>query len=319
MTSNLVFDTNYIRKLGGKEYLESKVPQRFGEQIQLALNRGDAVLIPRTVQLELNAWIRDITEKEADRIKQAKELLVSNGYKIEPNNEDDAKNVDTFEVIKANFPGVYLIEPSPETYLEAERRTSYREPPLPKNPEGEEFRDRLIWCQLLNISDNSDLPIVIVSEDKIFENGANSEEGKKRKITNLKTEEELNQWLDQRPDYVQRIINDLLLFINDIASQGVSLAEDDVERIVDYRSVNELDGTTIKKFRLVLKNSTTVFCKLLYQGDIPITINIQTDNSEFMCNRKLSEEEIRSSIYKKHMKVSRNQFQEFELHKLMGD
>jgi hypothetical protein len=319
MASRLVFDTNYIRKLGTKEYLEGKVPKRFGEQIQLALDRGDAVVIPRTVQMELNAWIKEVAEKEAERISQAKDLLLSNGYTIEPNNRDEAKCIDAFGVIKSNFPDVYLIEPSPENYFEAERRTSYRESPLPKNPEGEEFRDRLIWCQLICLSNNSELPIVIVSEDKIFQNGANSHEGKDQNITILKTEEELNQWLDQRPDYVQKIINDLLLFTGEIESSGIFLNEQEIERIVDYRSVNEPNGTMIKKFRLLFKGGSNVFCKLLYQGDVPVTVNIQTDDNEFTYSRNLSEEESRSSTLERHMKASRNQFQEVELHKLIGD
>lgn len=319
MASSLVFDTNYIRKLGAREYLEGKVPPKFGEQIRLALDRGDAVLIPRTVQMEINAWIKDIAEKDADKIRQAKDLLLSHGYTIEPDHRDVVRAVDAFEVIKRNYPGVYLLEPSPENYFEAEKRTSYRESPLPKNPDGEEFRDRLIWCQLISLSNNSALKVVLVSEDKIFENGANSQEGKDLNITVLKTEEELNQWLDQRPDYVQKIIDDLLLFSNEIASSGVLIKEKQIDRIMDYRSMNEPNGTTIKKFRLLFKDRDVLFCKLLYQGDVAVTVNIQTKDHEFTCGRVLNEDEIRSSTLGRHMTTSRNQFQEVELLKLLGN
>lgn len=63
MASRLIFDTNYLRKLGTIEYLESKLPPKLEEQIASALKRGDVVCVPRTVQMELNAWINELRKK----------------------------------------------------------------------------------------------------------------------------------------------------------------------------------------------------------------------------------------------------------------
>lgn len=320
MASRLIFDTNYLRKLGSREYLEGKIPQKLEEQITLALARGDVVCIPRTVQMELNAWVRKIAKKELERIEQAKELLLEKGYVIEPSEVVTVAEIDASEIIKSKFSDVYIIEPSIENYTEAERRTSFREPPRPKNPEGEEFRDRLIWCQVL--SPMSDIPSVIVSEDKIFENGATSEEGLNAKISIIKTEEELNQWLDKRPDHIQKVIDDVFLFSGELKNNGIEIDHDEIDRVVDYRSVNEPGGATIKRFLIVAKNiggdPVALPCKLYYQGDKAVSISIQLNDLTINCSRTFSDEELREISIEQSMKTHEQQFQEEELRRLMG-
>jgi hypothetical protein len=320
MASRLIFDTNYLRKLGSREYLEGKIPPKLEEQIALALNRGDIVCIPRTVQFELNAWVKEISQKEFESIKRSMDVLLENGYSVVPSVVEVASDIDTLEIIKGKFSDVYILEPSIENYVEAERRTSFREAPMPKNPQGEEFRDRLIWCQVL--SQNSDLPSVIVSEDKIFENGVATKEGLDAKVSIIKTEEELNQWLDNRPDHIQTVIDDVLLFSNELKAQTVDIDEDEIVRVVDYRAVNEPNGVILKKFLIVTKNdqdeTISWSCKIYYQGKTPVSLNIQVNGHTVNIQRELTVDEQREVLIEKNTKVYEQQFQEDELRRLIG-
>lgn len=321
MAARLIFDTNYLRKLGSKEYLEGNLPAKLEEQIKSALARGDIVYIPRTVQMELNAWTNKIAEKELASIQQAKELLTDKGYTVVDSGElSIGCEIDTLEIIKRQFPDVYVLEPTIDNYFEAERRTSLRLPPLPKNPDGEEFRDRLIWCQVISM--DQDLPSLIVSEDKIFENGASSEEGVKANISIIKTEEELNQWLDKRPDHIQKIIDDILLFSNELENNNIDLDQEKIERVVDYRAVNEPEGV-LKKFVILVqaegKELTAIFSKLYYQGGIPISLNIELNDRALHFVRNLTEAERLVIHTNQSMKTYEQHFQEEELRKLIGD
>ena len=320
MASRLMFDTNFIIRLGTKEYRNGEVPPKLASQITMALDRGDSVLIPRTVQMELNARIKEQAEEELSKIQLAKDLLLNNGYTIQSPKAEEKANIDAFGIIKQWFPDVYLLEPSPEDYFEAERRTSFREPPLPKsNPKAEEFRDRLMWCQIVGLSKDSDPPFVVASDDGIFENGARTKEGKDIRLIVLKTEEELSQWLDQRPGHIQRLIDELLLFKEEIATSGINLVEKEIDRIVDYRSVNESNGVMIKKFNLVFTDESSMFCRILYRGGVPVTVDLKLDEKDITHNRKLNPQEARASMLEQQLKASKAQFQEAELQQLIGN
>ncbi|MFQ3193971.1 MAG: hypothetical protein ACI9N3_000783 [Colwellia sp.] len=323
MASRLIFDTNYIRKLGVVEYLDGTVPQKFAEQLKLAINRGDVVCIPRTVQMELNAWVNEVARKNADEIDKALSLLVEKGFKVEPCIKPELGSIDAISIIKNHFNEIYIVEPSLDDYFEAERRTSLRSSPIPKNPQGEEYRDRLIWCQTLSLSVTANMPTIIVSEDKIFENGANSTEGNDANISIIKNEEELNQWLDQRPEHIQKIIDDIALFADELNKQDIEINADKISRVVDYRSVNEPNGSKVKKFQLLIsddeKQLTSLACKIIYQGNTPVSINVNFNNKDVQCGREFEEKELHLMTINRHREISKKQFQEIELQQLLGN
>lgn len=298
----IVFDTNYLRSLPSKDYLEGKIPPRFVEQLEIAFKRGDIVAIPRTVQIEINAWVQELAERELNNTRQAAELLKNKGYSVTPAIDEVVVPIDVFRLLKLKFPDIYLLEPTIDDYMEAERRASYKLPPLPKNKEGEEFRDRIIWSQVLNISKTTDLPIVIVSEDAIFENGANSDEGVKANIQVVKTEEDLNQRLDQRPPVIQKIINDIVLFGDQLKQKEINIEEDSIKRIEDYKAHKDAYGTEIKTFTLAIDESTglpsRISGKITYRGDIPVLLNLRWDSNEVEILRQLSQKELWDSTIK---------------------
>jgi hypothetical protein len=323
MSSQIVFDTNYLRSLGSKEFLFGQIPEKLQNQIELALNRGDILYIPKTVQIELNAWVRNLSEKESKSIRQAWDLLSNNGYKVIPAFSGEANEIDVFSVIKKKYNEVCSLEPSIDDYIDAENRASYRLPPLPKNPEGEEFRDRIIWSQLVALSKQKDLPILIVSGDRIFENGVNSEEGKDANISIAKTEDELNQWLDQRPPVIQGIIDDILLFRDELLKRNISIEDELIERIIDYRSVREPNGTLVKKFVLILRKQDRlpekIQGKLLYQGDTPVFVSLQVNSELVEARREMTEQEVKDCTVESDFISSRKQIQEAELKNLIGE
>ncbi len=323
MSSHIVFDTNYLRSLGSRDYLEGNIPERLRAQIQTAIDRGDAVAIPRTVQFELNAWVKDLAAKDAANIRQAWELLNEKGFSVSPKPEEIENIVDVYGIIKQQFSDVYLLEPGIENYLDAEQRASFRSHPLPKNPEGEEFRDRIIWSQLVSISKKSALPIVIVSNDKIFENGANTEEGKSARIINLKSEDDLNQWLDSRPVPIQDLINDMLIFSDQLAKNSIILCEDNISRVENFRSKKEPNGNMTRKFVLVTDETNDlpprINGNIIYHADDPVILDLKLADRVVQIHREFTpQEEIQSEI-RRQMESSKRQFLEAELRNLIGD
>lgn len=323
MSSHIVFDTNYLRSLGTKDYLEGNVPEKLRAQFQAAIERGDAIAIPRTVQLELNAWIKNLAKKDTASIRQAWDMLREKGFKVSPEPIETENKIDIFSIIKREFNDVYLLEPSIENYLDAEHRASFRLPPLPKNPEGEEFRDRIIWSQLILISKNSKLPIVMVSNDKIFENGANSEEGKIAQIVNLKTEDDLNQWLDSRPGSIQKLINDIFTFSEQLIENNIELKEENISRVSDYRSKREPNGNLIRKFVLVTDEANGlpphINGNLIYHAEDPVILDLNLADTIVQIHRKYTPQEEIESEMRCQMQSSKRQFLEAELKNLIGE
>jgi len=321
MSLYIVFDTNYLRSFPSKDYVEGKIPPRLIDQLEIAFKRGDIVAIPRTVQIEINAWVQELAERELNNIKRAAELLKNKGHSVTPAIAEVIAPIDVFHLLKQKFPAIYLLEPTFEDYMEAERRASYKLPPLPKNKEGEEFRDRIIWSQLLNISKTTDLPIVIVSGDAIFENGANSDEGLKANIQVVKTEEDLNQRLDQRPPVIQKIINDILLFGDQLKAKEINIKEDSIRRIEEYRTHKDAHGTEIKTFTMAIDESTGLPSRMngriIYVGNIPVLLNLRWDSNEVEISRQLSQKELSDSTIKQQELVFYRKNLESELKHLI--
>ncbi|MEI6639173.1 MAG: PIN domain-containing protein [Chlorobium sp.] len=323
MSSHIVFDTNYLRSLGSKEYLEGSIPEKLQAQLKTAIQRGDAVALPRTVQLELNAWVKELADKDTANIKQAWDLLHVKGFNVSPEPIKNQKEIDVYSIIKQQFFDLYLLEPSIENYIDAENRATFRLPPFPKNQDGEEFRDRIIWSQLLSISKKSNLPIVIVSNDKIFENGANTEEGKSARIINIKTEDDLNQWLDARPEPIQNLINDIFIFTEKLVEHNIELKEENIARVSDYRSKREPNGSLIRKFVLVTDEANglppRINGNLIYHADSPVILDLKMADTVVQIHRELTpQEEIQAEI-RRQMQSSKRQFLEAELKNIIGE
>ena len=253
MALYIIFDTNYLRSMPSGDYLKGEVPERLASQLDTAFERGDIVAVPKTVQTEINAWVREIAETEINSLRQASSLLTSKGFTVTPELDDQPDDVDVLEVLKKKFPDIYSLEPRIEDYMEAERRASFKLPPLPKKPDAEEFRDRVIWSQALNVASKNEFPVVIISNDKIFENGANSKEGMEANIKVAKTEEEFNQYLDQRAPAIQKIVDDILLFSIQLQEKGLKIRDESIERIEDYRAQKDSHGAVIKKFTIAFR------------------------------------------------------------------
>ena len=124
MSSHIVFDTNYLRSLGSKEYLEGSIPEKLQAQLKTAIQRGDAVALPRTVQLELNAWVKELADKDTANIKQAWDLLHVKGFNVSPEPIKNQKEIDVYSIIKQQFFDLYLLEPSIENYIDCLLYTS---------------------------------------------------------------------------------------------------------------------------------------------------------------------------------------------------
>lgn len=218
---------------------------------------------------------------------------------------------------------MYFLEPTIEEYFEAERRTSYRLPPLPKkNPNGEEFRDRIIWIQLLTLAKNTKLSILIASEDGIFDNGSDSEEGKKANIQVVKTEDELLQWLEQKPPAILSLIKNIMLFKSGMEKENISLAPEDISQVLNYRSVKESSGLLISKFQLLTigaKYVDKIEGKLFLKASVPIHLSLKIGSKEYEISRELESNLAQDTEFNQRMVYSKKQRYEEELKHLIGD
>lgn len=295
MPHTIVFDTNYLRSFSAIDYREGRVPQKLHEQISAALERGDLVVVPRTVKFETNAWLLDQSLSAWRKQDDARELLRQAGHEVIPEGIPKPEEVDVVGVLRSAFPSVDILEPTIDEYAEAERRTSYRLPPCPKKPEAEEFRDRLIWCQLLNYSATTGAPsVLIVSGDRIFKNGAESEEGAAANIDVVEGETDLDQWLNQRPPHIQLIVDQLLTFSEQLENEGIVLTAEAISAIEELRKVKEPSGFLTQKFSLrtegVANLPSPAAATIVSLEDDPLSLNVVAGDTAVRVTRALDDE-----------------------------
>lgn len=315
-----MFDTNYLRGIGVHEYLSGEIPETLRRQLTAAVARGDLVALPSTVRLELNACLSKVSKDSEKKYTDAINLLQQAGHEVIPAEVSVAQEVDVFEILQAEFPDVYIFEPSLEDYKEAERRTSYRLPPLPKNPEGEEYRDRLMWCQLVNRRDPAAAPVVLISNDTIFKNGAESSEGVSAHIRVIDGVADLDQWLDQRPAHIQLVIDQLLMFGEQLCKAGINIQEDDISLIEGLRNIYEPSGSLIRKFVLHFKNMpATMQVSMISLGETPLSLSIIKDGDTFEINRDMDATEHEKLTHEQFFKTLAVEQEQNELRSLIRD
>ena len=244
----IVFDTNYIKSFSPLDYLDGRLPRKMANQIDLAFHRGDLVALVETVRMETNAWLTGMLEEKQRDLSNALRLLTDAGYNITPATVSEKSLPDIATIMQASNKNVAILTPTIEDYREAERRTSYRLPPLPKNPDGEEMRDRVIWCQLVRYSADGKNPVLIVARDKFFLNGSNSQEGKRFDVSCVEGEADLDQHLGQRPPHVQAVVDHVLHFALPLQERGIMLTADNILGIEDSATFAKLTVLLVSDF-----------------------------------------------------------------------
>jgi len=274
----IVFDTNYFRSFGPLEYLAGRLPQKIAGQVNLAFQRGDLVALVDTVRTETNAWLAEELEKSQKALTRALRTLTDAGFTVTPAIVNEKTAPDIAAIMNASNANVPVLMPTVEDYREAERRTSNRLPPLPKKSDSEEMRDRVIWCQLLRYSEQGQRPVLIVSGDALFLNGASSEEGKHSCIRRVEGETDLDQHLGERPLHIQEVANRLLHFASALRGSGIALTAANILGIEELRNVRQADGSITQRFSLITSPDSglpsTSPVTLTGTGDEPISIAI---------------------------------------------
>lgn len=254
MSVTVCFDTNYIRSFSQNDFLSGNVPQKLIEQIEKISARGDSIAVLETVRLEVNAWLMKASISREAEIQQSIVTLEAAGYKLDKTEVLARPDRDFFEMMKAVDVNCFLMLPEIDEYREAERRTSFRLPPHPKNIEGEEMRDRLIWCQLLNFARKTKRKVILVSGDTIFKNGAATDEAKEFGIECL-GDAEFEQRIGLKAPHIIEIIEIMESFGAGLGEHGVALNSSTVESLQDLRKRSEPDGTLSMKFNVISHNS----------------------------------------------------------------
>lgn len=258
MPQTIVFDTNYLRTFSQIEYLAGKLPEKLKAQINRAVERGDLVALVDTVRIETNAWLESAHQKKQQELNASIQRLVAEGYTVTPGNIPDSAPPDILHILRLASEKCSPLSPTIDDYREAERRTSYRQAPHPKNTDGEEMRDRLIWCQMLRWSAESGNPVLIVSADTIFKNGAKSEEGIRARINVVEDEVDLDQRLGERPDHIAALVRSILIFAPELNEQGINLTEATIVGIEELRNVHEADGSITQRFLLLTSGDANI-------------------------------------------------------------
>jgi len=295
MPQTIVFDTNYLVSFGATEYRSGGLPQKLHDQVDLVVDRGDLVALPNTVRLETNAWLSKISQRAWDSLNSAHQRLREAGFKIEPDFVEKQADIDILAIFQSRFPEFYLLKPSIEDYNEAERRTSYRLPPRPtKKPDSEEFRDRIIWCQLVSYAQTSEAPVLIVSGDGLFKNGAESEEGRAAGIQVVEGEVDLDQQLNNRPHHIQAIVDQLLMFVAEFQSNGIEIDSDRIVSIEELRTTRETSGSLIHEFTLRTTDiehlPSLVWATMISFGESPLSLSLTWEGQTVEFSRQISPE-----------------------------
>lgn len=294
MPLTIVFDTNYLKTFSQVEYLAGKIPEKLKAQINRAVERGDLVALMDTVRIETNAWLELAHQKKQQELNTSIQRLVAEGYTVTPANVPDSVPPDIFRILKLASEKCSTLSPTIDDYRRAERRTSYREAPHPKNPEAEEMRDRLIWCQMLRWSAESGNPVLIVSHDTIFKNGAKSEEGIRARINVVEGEVDLDQRLGDRPDHIAALVRSILIFAPELKERGIHLTEATIEGVEELRKVHEADGSITQKFLLLTSSDANLEarCAITINSidDQPLSIVIATTPPISLLRRSTDQE-----------------------------
>ncbi len=249
MPLTIVFDSNYLRSLGSREFLAGSAPEVLKGQLKRAQERGDLIALPQTVRMEINAFLRKITNKRNENIKEAFALLQDAGHTIAPNAPIFIADTDILECLMKLAPTLTLLEPTLEDYQEAERLTTFRLPPLPKNPDGEEMRDRLIWSSCLRLA-RAGQELLIVSNDSLLLNAPECEDAKGLKINVVNSTSDLDQRLGDRPAHIQSIIKLLLEFSNELAQNSIYINEQKIASVDGLLNTKQPNGSISHEFIL---------------------------------------------------------------------
>ncbi|MYN45296.1 hypothetical protein GTP23_09495 [Pseudoduganella sp. FT93W] len=232
--------------------------------------------------IEMNAWLEDEAKKRHSSLVNAAQLLQDSGYTISAELPQLPAKVDICDVLKASIKNYDVLEPEIEDYCEAERRTSYRLPPHPKNPEHEEMRDRLIWCRILRYSVTTKNSIVIVSHDQIFKNGAASDEGRNARISIASSPEDLDQRLGERPAHIQTLINELLTFSKQFKANNLSISDSDISSIDNVKNRRNVDGVVDKSFDIFITgNDKPIQGVMSLLGGKPLVLSLNNKKHVF--------------------------------------
>lgn len=301
MPISIVLDTNYLRGLGVNSYPQGELPSELTRQLSLAEQRGDLVIVPGTVVIELDAWLATVTKNNFESLREAVKTIQQAGLSIREKIPDEPKPPQFAPILKKHFPKAYIFQPELEDYREAERRTSGRLPPLPKDPNGEEFRDRIIWVQCLRYVKESNQRLLIVSGDTIFKNGAASEEGRKSNIHVAAGASEFDQYLGERSAQVLELIDQITLLSKSFTDPPFPLTDQDISAIEDIRSVVDSNGALIRSFSIIGSANGTLpdrtLGSLTLIGGTPMSLLLALpDGSKIASPPPKSTENIRESF-----------------------
>lgn len=321
MSTYVIFDTNYLISLGLTEFRERSIPESLRNTLKKVSELGYVIMIPQTVNSELSAWINQSIKKQNDRTEQAYSLLKDSGYKVTPAYSPIPEDVDAFSLIRNEFEHADLLEPELDDYKHAEFLASNKMDPKPKNADGEEFRDRVIWSQAVRLATNTKKPVLIVSGDTLFENGSTSEQGIELNIGVAKDEQELLQRLGERPPVIEHLIQDVSKFSDALREQGVTINIDKIGHVDDYRSANE-GSNVIKRFSFsgdgIIDGYNDLHCQMLYIADQPLILTIQLKDKGIEVIRNASDEEWGRLRYQQQLSSLEKQAKEQELRDILS-
>lgn len=278
MPISIVLDTNYLRGLGVDSYPKGQLPPELVRQLSLAEKRGDLIIVPETVVIELDAWLLTVAKKQFESLLDAVKAVEHAGLSINGTIPQEPAPPKFAPILNANFPKAHILRPDLEDYREAERRTSGRLPPLPKDANGEEFRDRIIWIQCLRHAQSSKQHVLIVSGDTIFKNGAASDEGKSANIYVASGPSEFDQYLGERSAHVSELLDQIISLSKHLANPPFPLTDQDISAIEDIRSVVDHNGVLIRSFVLVGSTNGTLpertSGSIAFIGGVPISMSL---------------------------------------------
>jgi hypothetical protein len=140
-------------------------------------------------------------------------------------------------------------------------------------------------------------PVLIVSADTIFKNGAKSEEGVRARISVVEGEVDLDQRLGERPDHIAALVRSILVFAPELKEQGFNLTEATIVGVEELRKVHEADGSITQRFLLLTSGDATleVRCATTMNsiGDQPLSMVMATTPPISLVRRVTEQEKVK--------------------------
>jgi len=159
-------------------------------------NKGHIIVLPLTTLLEFNKKQSEFINKKISELENAYKLLSCFNIpftRVEPS--EIIKEPDLIELIKKCGIEVRVEKPTIDDFVEAHKRSCFRECPHSLNEKSDEMRDLIIWMIALRFA-RQDRGAILISQDVVHVHARGDDEANSVGLVRFKSVEEVLEYFD---------------------------------------------------------------------------------------------------------------------------